>query len=112
MGGKATTTTTIPVALPPPHLITDGGEARQPGKANHPMYGKVPANAFQSGYAANHPMYGKEAANAMTINVYSPDGKLILFLLKLLLLSGLISLELRFESILVQVKYGIININF
>jgi hypothetical protein len=26
---------------------------------------------------ANHPMYGKVAANAMTINVYSPDGKLI-----------------------------------
>jgi len=43
------------------------------------MYGKVPANAFQSGYAANNPMYGKVPAsgfqsghvpaNAMTINV-------------------------------------------
>jgi len=32
--------------------------------ANHPMYGKVPANAFQSGYAANNPMYGKVPANA------------------------------------------------
>jgi hypothetical protein len=45
--------------------------------ANHPMYGKVPANAFQSGYAANHPMYGKVAVNALTVNVYSLDGKLI-----------------------------------
>jgi len=43
--------------------------------ANNPMYGKVPASAFQSG--PNHPLYGKVAANAMTINVYSPDGKLI-----------------------------------
>jgi hypothetical protein len=37
--------------------------------ALNPMYGKVPASAFQSG--ANNPMYGKVAANAMTINVYS-----------------------------------------
>jgi group I intron endonuclease len=43
--------------------------------ALNPMYGKVPANAFESG--ANNPMYGKVSANAMTINVYSPDGKLI-----------------------------------
>jgi len=27
--------------------------------ANNPMYGKVPASAFQSGYAALNPMYGK-----------------------------------------------------
>jgi len=53
--------------------------------ANNPMYGKVPVNAFESG--ANNPMYGRTGelnpmygqvpANAMTINVYSPDGKLI-----------------------------------
>src|SRR5690349_24947401 len=68
------------------------------------MYGKVPANAFQSGEnhpmfgkththealtkmsdsqqlvdrsGANNPMYGKVAANAMTVNVYSIDGTLI-----------------------------------
>jgi len=47
-------------------------------EALNPMYGKVLANAFQSGYAANHPMYGKVAANAMTINVYSVvDNKLV-----------------------------------
>ena len=42
------------------------------------MYGKVPANAFQSG--PNNPMYGKYGkvpANAMTINVYSPNNKLV-----------------------------------
>jgi len=46
--------------------------------ANHPMYGKVPTNAFQSGYAANNPMYGKVPANAMTINVNSAvDNELV-----------------------------------
>jgi hypothetical protein len=36
--------------------------------ANHPMYGKVPVNAFESG--ANNPV-------SIQVNVYSPDGKLI-----------------------------------
>src|SRR4051812_48514547 len=35
--------------------------------ANNPMYGKVPANAFE---------YGITPTNAMTINVYSIDGTL------------------------------------
>jgi NUMOD1 domain len=39
------------------------------------MYGKVPANAFESG--ANNPMYGKVSANAMTINVYDIDNVLV-----------------------------------
>ena len=42
------------------------------------MYGKVPANAFESG--ANNPMYGnygKIPANAMTINVYDIDNVLV-----------------------------------
>ena len=43
--------------------------------ANNPMYGKVPANAFQSG--ANNPMYGKVPTNAMTVNVYSIDNVLV-----------------------------------
>jgi hypothetical protein len=38
-------------------------------------YGKVPANAFESG--ALNPMYGKVAANAMTINVYDIDNVLV-----------------------------------
>ena len=60
--------------------------------ANNPMFGKVPANAFQSGplnpsfgksptspfqSGPNHPMYGKVAANAMTVNVYSLDNVLV-----------------------------------
>jgi hypothetical protein len=59
-------------------------------------------------------MYGITPSHAMTVNVYSLDGKLInsLSLRKLLQLSGLIFLELRFEIILVQVKYITININF
>jgi NUMOD1 domain len=47
------------------------------GKALSPMFGITPTNAFQSGYAANHPMYGKVAANAMTINVYDIDNVLV-----------------------------------
>ena len=53
--------------------------------ANNPMYGKVPASAFQPG--ANNPMYGKVPANAfesghvpanaMTINVYDIDNVLV-----------------------------------
>ena len=49
--------------------------------------GNVPANAFQSGYAALNPMYGKVPANAfqsgnvpanaMTINVYDIDNVLV-----------------------------------
>jgi NUMOD3 motif len=45
---------------------------------NNPMYGKVPANAFQSGPL--HPMYGKfgiTPTNAMTVNVYSLDNQLV-----------------------------------
>jgi group I intron endonuclease len=55
--------------------------------ALNPMYGKVPASAFQSGYAANNPMYGKSGSlnpmygitptNAMTINVYGIDNVLV-----------------------------------
>jgi hypothetical protein len=83
-----TTTTIPVVALPPPHLITDGvvvvaflkkkkattigvGAPRrllQPGKANNPMYGRT---------GDNHPMYGKVPANAMSINVYSLDNELV-----------------------------------
>jgi hypothetical protein len=43
--------------------------------ALNPMFGITPTNAFQSG--ANHPMYGKVAANAMTVNVYSLDNVLV-----------------------------------
>ena len=39
------------------------------------MFGKSPTNAFQSG--ANHPMYGKVAANAMTVNVYTINNVLV-----------------------------------
>src|SRR3954447_23892261 len=78
MGGEATTTTTIPVALPPPHLITDGGEARQPGKANNPMYGRTGTlNPMYGRTGTLNYMYGIVPTNAMTINVNSPDGKLI-----------------------------------
>jgi hypothetical protein len=38
--------------------------------ALNPMYGKVPANAFQSG--ANHPMYGKVPANAFQSGANHP----------------------------------------
>ena len=39
------------------------------------MFGKVPANAFQTG--PNHPMQGKVGINAMTVNVYSLDNVLV-----------------------------------
>jgi hypothetical protein len=43
--------------------------------ALNPMYGKVSANAFQSG--ANNPIFGITPTHAMTINVYSLDNVLV-----------------------------------